>query len=196
MARDYAMRIMGLGLINGATVVLSPAWRGIGVRPLAPVHRGGFLPEISRKIRIPVLLALVFVAGWLRFTAIGFGLPERFRPDEVFLAPKALEKDWNPRSTALFYPAAQIHLLHVVLRSYATVTGSGTNLPEVYATDHQALAFWIARAVSAAMGAATMPAAYWAAEPAFGPTAALASAAIVAFSPVHVRKSIRRGALS
>ena len=138
------------------------------------------------------LAALIILGGWLRFAAIGFGLPDKFQPDEPLLVVPALDlgNDWNPHfNNFLFYPAAQVYLLHAVLRSYATVTRSGTNLPEVYAADRQARAFFIAREVSAAMGTATIPAVYWAAELAFGPTAALASAAIVAVSSIHVRES-------
>jgi len=145
--------------------------------------------QINRKLRVAILAALVVMGGWLRFAAIGFGLPDKFRPDEDAIVPKALdfEQDWNPHFA--IYPAAQLYLLHAALRSYAMVTWSGTNLQEVYAADRQALAYLIAREVSAAMGTATIPAVYWAAAPAFGPTAALASAAIVAFSPVHARES-------
>ncbi len=144
---------------------------------------------MNRKLRVTILAALVVLGGWLRFAAIGFGLPDKFRPDKDLLITTVLDlgKDRNPHFT--LYPAAQIYLLHAVLRSYATVTRSGSNLAEVYAADRQARAYLIAREVSAAMGTATIPAVYWAAELAFGPTAALASAAIVAVSSIHVRES-------
>ena len=145
---------------------------------------------MDRRVRVTVLAALLLVGGWLRFAAIGFGLPDQFHPDEQFLVPPALdlEQDWNPHCLVL-YPAAQIYLLHAVLRSYATIAGRGTNLAEAYAADRQAQAFLIARGVSAAMGTATIPAVYWAAAPAFGPAGALASAAIVAFSNLNIRES-------
>jgi hypothetical protein len=130
------------------------------------------------------------LGGWLRFSAIGFGLPDRFRPDEDLLVDRALgfDNDWNPRLIAV-YPAAQLYLLHAVLRSDAMATGAGSDLRAVYSANSQARAFLIARQVSAAMGTATIPAIYWAAELALGPPAALASAAIVAVSTIHVRES-------
>ncbi len=138
-------------------------------------------------LRIPVLLALVFVAGWLRFTATSFGLPERFRPDESLAVLRSLgfEKDWNPHLAD--YPAAQLYLLHGVMRAYATVIGG--DLHAVFDPDHQALALLVARGISAAMGTATVAAVYLAAESVFGPTAALASAAVVTFATIHVRES-------
>ena len=145
--------------------------------------------QINRKLGVTILAALVVVGGWLRFTAIGFGLPDKFRPDEDNVVLRALdfEKGWNPHFA--IYPAAQLYLLHAVLRSYATLTGSRTDLQAAYTPNRGALAFLIGRQVSAAMGTATIAVAYWAAEPAFGPTAALASAAILAVAPVHVRES-------
>src|ERR1700687_3800633 len=119
------------------------------------------MPRIDRKLQIAILASLIVLGGWLRFAAIGFGLPDKFRPDEEVLVGKALDlgDDWNPHFNDLTrYPAAQVYLLHAVLRSYATIARSGTNLPEVYAADSQARAYLIAREVSAAMGTATIAA--------------------------------------
>jgi len=148
------------------------------------------LPQIDRKLRVAILAALIMLGGWLRFAAIGFGLPDNFRPDEDVLVDRALgfDNDWNPRLVA-GYPAAQLYLVHAVLRSYAMARGGGRDLRAVYSADSRARAYLIAREVSAAMGTATILAAYWAAELAFGPTAALASAAIVAVSSIHLRES-------
>ncbi len=137
-------------------------------------------------------MALTILGGWLRFAAIDFGLPDKFRPDEGILIASALDlgRDLNPHFNPLNpYPAAQVYLVHAVLRSYALVSGSGANLEAAYATNSQARAYLIGREVSAAMGTATIPAAYWAAEAAFGPVAALASAGIVALAAIHVRES-------
>jgi hypothetical protein len=154
--------------------------------------RKDLMPRIDRKLQFAILASLLVLGGWLRFAAIDFGLPDKFRPDEEVLVVKALDlgNDWNPHFDDLTrYPAAQIYLLHAVLRSYATVTGSGSNLREVYAADSQSRAYLIARKVSAAMGTATIAAVYWAAEISFGPIAALGSAAVVAVSSIHVRES-------
>jgi len=147
---------------------------------------------VNRKLRLVVLAALVILGGWLRFAAIGFGLPDKFRPDEDLIITPALDlgKDLNPHFNSMtFYPAAQVYLLNAILHSYAIVTGSGTNLAAAYSTNDQRQAFVIGRELSAAMGTATIAATFWAAELAFGPAAALASAAIVAVSSLHVRES-------
>lgn len=129
------------------------------------------------------------MGGWLRFTATSFGLPDHFRPDEEIVVGRALgfDKGWNPHYA--IYPAAHLYFLHAVLRSYAMLTAGAGNFHAIYDRDHEALAFLLARRVSAAMGTATIPAIYLAAEPAFGPATALASAAIIAFSDLHVRES-------
>jgi hypothetical protein len=135
------------------------------------------------------LLILTVIAGWLRFSAIGFGLPDQFRPDEEMTVPTALDfkDDWNPHQA--IYPAAQTYLIHGVLRSYAALTGSESDWRAKYTFDNEALAFRIARQIAAAMGTATVPVMYFAAAPVFGPQAALASAAIVAVAFIHVRES-------
>ena len=148
------------------------------------------MPQIDRKIRFAILAALVILGGWLRFAAIDFGLPDKFRPDEEALVDKALgfDHDWNPRLITA-YPAAQFYLVHAVLRSYAIATSAGNDLHAAYSADSEAHAYLIGREVSATMGTATIAAVYWAAEGAFGPIAALASAAIVAVAGIHVRES-------
>jgi hypothetical protein len=147
------------------------------------------LPEIDKRLRFFLLAALTLLAAWLRFSAIGFGLPDQFRPDEDMTVPQALdfEQDWNPHLA--IYPAAQTYLIHGVLRSYAMLTGSGHDLHTVYGADNGARAFLFARRISALMGTATVPVIYLAAEPVFGPGAALVSAAIVTVAYIHVRES-------
>jgi hypothetical protein len=154
--------------------------------------RNNLMPRIDCKLQCAILAFLIVLGGWLRFAAIDFGLPDKFRPDEELLITPSLDlgKDWKPHFPDITpYPAAQVYLLHAVLRSYAMVTGSGTNLSEVNAANGHAPAYLIAREVSAAMGTATILAVYWSAELAFGPIAALCSAAIVAVSSIHVRES-------
>ncbi len=134
-------------------------------------------------------MGLTLIAAWLRFSSIGFGLPDQFRPDEERTVPTALgfEKDWNPHFA--IYPAAQTYLIHGALRSYATVTGAGANLETAYGSNNRAQAFLIARQISAAMGTATVPVLYLAVAPVFGSAAALASAVIVGVCYIHVRES-------
>lgn len=149
-------------------------------------------PHIDPKLRFVILAGLIVLGGWLRFSAIGFGLPDKFRPDEDLLITPALDlgKDLNPHFNSLtYYPAAQVYILNAVLHSYAIVAGSGANLEAAFAANSQSRAFLIGREVSAAMGTVTIAAVYWASEFAFGASAALASAAIVAISSIHVRES-------
>ncbi len=151
--------------------------------------KAGSSPNIDKRLQFLLVIALTMFAAWLRFSSIGFGLPDQLRPDEERTVPTALgfEKDWNPHFA--IYPAAQTYLIHGALRSYATLTGADRNLHTAYGSDNGAQAFLIARQISAAMGALTVPVIYLAAAPVFGPVAALVSAAIVGVSYIHVRES-------
>ncbi len=147
-------------------------------------------PQAARPIaRLAVLAALTLVAGWLRFSSIGFGLPDKFRPDEEYMVSRALgfESDWNPHFA--LYPAAQMYVQHAALKYYAALIGYPHNFRAAYAADGQRLAFLVARCVSAVFGAAAVPAVYFAGAPAFGSGAALAAAAITAFVTLAVRES-------
>jgi hypothetical protein len=143
----------------------------------------------SKLARLFVLVLLTGIAAWLRFTAIGFGLPEQFRPDEEMTVPTALgfDQDWNPHQA--IYPAAQTYLIHGALRFHAITRGLGSDLHQAFALEDGWRAFLIARQLTAAMGTATVPIVYLAAAPVFGPTAAMVSAAIVAVSFIHQRES-------
>jgi hypothetical protein len=136
-----------------------------------------------------LLLVLTLVGGWLRFTATSFGLPDQFRPDEEFLVPRALNlgPDWNPHMA--FYPPALMYMQSAALRVYAAALGKGSDFRSAYAADNGALAYLVARRVTAALGTATIPAIYVAAAPIYGPGAALSAAAIVAVSTIHVQDS-------
>ena len=142
------------------------------------------MTAIEKKWRWLILAVITLIAGWLRFSAINFGLPDQFRPDEEDLVPRAVgvQAKRNP-----VYPEGQIYLVRGVLRSYATVTGQ--DLRQAYARDHGAQAFSIARWVSAVMGTATVPIIYLAAAAIYGPVAAIVSSALLAVSFIHVRDS-------
>jgi hypothetical protein len=139
--------------------------------------------------RFAFIAGLTVIAGWLRFSAIGFGLPDQFRPDEEMTIPAALdfENDWNPHLT--IYPAAQTYLIHGVLLGYAGLTGSAGSLRDAYSFDNYTEAYLIGRRITALMGTASVPLIYLAAAPVFGPGAAMVSAAVVAVSFIHVRES-------
>ncbi len=141
------------------------------------------------KTRLTVLLLLTLTAGWLRFTATSFGLPDKFRPDEEYMLSPSLgfNDSWNPHFST--YPAAQMYVQHAVFRLGAVLMRTPGDFRTVYLADNQALAYLFARRSSAAFGTATVPAMYFAVAPIFGPAAALYAAAIVAFSTIHVLDS-------
>ena len=114
-----------------------------------------------RKPRVIVLLIITAIAGWLRFTATSFGFPALTRPDEQFLVYPALHfrgGDWNPHFAV--YPAAQMYVIHMALRAYATFEIGWANSHRFYEGDNYLLSHLVARQVSAAFGTATVPAIY------------------------------------
>ncbi len=155
----------------------------VGAKPAAPPRRP------TRAQRLIVVAALTLITAWLRFTATSFGLPDRFRPDEEYMVSRALgfAGDWDPHFA--IYPAAQIYVQHAALKYYAALAGQRQNFRTAYAPDSQALAYLVARRLSATFGTATVPAIYCAGAPMFGPAAALAAAAITAISTLPVRES-------
>ncbi|HXR35132.1 MAG TPA: hypothetical protein VN754_04250, partial [Candidatus Binataceae bacterium] len=98
-----------------------------GAQPVAPPRRS------TRAQRLMVLAALTLIAGWLRFTATSFGLPDRFRPDEEYMVSRALgfEGDWDPHFA--IYPAAQMYVQHAALKYYAALAGQRQNFRAAYA---------------------------------------------------------------
>jgi hypothetical protein len=145
---------------------------------------------IDKKWHCLILAVITLIAGWLRFSAINFGLPDQLRPDEELLVSRALGvRPDSGAPTPAVYPDGQIFLVHGVLRSYATVTGTGQDLRLAYAGDNGARAFSIARLVTAAMGTATVPIVYLAAASIYGPVAAIISSVLLALSFIHVRDS-------
>jgi hypothetical protein len=149
------------------------------------------MTAIDKKWRWLILAVITLIAGWLRFSAINFGLPDQLRPDEERLVPKALgvRHEANVYHDPAAYPEGQILLVHGVLRSYATVTGAGQDLRLAYERDNGARAFSITRSVTAAMGTATVAIVYLAAASTYGPVAAIVSSALLAVSFIHVRDS-------
>jgi len=141
------------------------------------------------KTRFATLTALTLIGAWLRFSGASFGIPGLFRPDEEYMINPALSfvNDWNPHFA--IYPAGQMYVQHAALWAYAAARGRSSNFRSLYEGGSYPMAHVVARWVSAAFGTATVPAIYFAGAPAFGSTAALASAAIVACSTIHVLNS-------
>lgn len=146
-------------------------------------------PRPRRGTTLVALALLTLIAGWLRFTATSFGWPDHYRPDEEYMISRALgfEHDWNPNFA--LYPAAQMYVQHAALWAYGNLAGYRHNFRDAYGADAQALAYLVARRVSAAMGTATIPVIYLAAAYGFGPPAGLSAAAIMAVATLPVRES-------
>ena len=140
------------------------------------------------KLRLPIVVLMTVLAGWLRFTATSFGLPDKFRPDEQYLLGSAVgfQDDWNPHFA--IYPAAQMYVDHLAFILYATLTGRRSNFRAMYAADDARLAHLVGRRISATFGTATIPAIYFAAAP-LGPEVALSASALMAASTLHMRES-------
>ncbi len=138
------------------------------------------------KPRFVVLALLTILAGWLRFTATSFGLPETFRPDEEYIISRAwgFERSWNPNFA--IYPAAQMYVDHLALFLNARLRGERGNFRQAYYSFDSV--YLLVRRVSAGFGTATIPAIYFAAAP-LGPATALGASALMAAATLHVRES-------
>ena len=139
-------------------------------------------------MRLAVVLTLTVVGGVLRFTALDFGLPDKFRPDEEYLVSRAMGFHGTANPHFTIYPAAHMYLQHATLRAVAWAEGHPGDFRGAFRADGHARAHLVGRQLSAGFGTATIPAIYWAALPYGGP-AALASAAVVTFTTLHVRES-------
>jgi hypothetical protein len=118
-----------------------------------------------------------------------FGLPGLFRPDEEYMLNPALsfQNDWNPHFS--IYPACQMYIQHFALLAYAKAHGQQDDFRQFYQGDNYPTAHLVARGASATLGAATVPAIYYATAPIFGVPAGLTAAAIITFSSIHVLNS-------
>ena len=137
------------------------------------------------KPRFVVLALITVAAGWLRFTATSFGLPDMFRPDEEYIISRAwgFERSWNPNFA--IYPAAQMYVDHLALFLNGRLRGE-RDFRQAY--DSFDRVYLLVRRVSAGFGTATIPAIYFAAAP-LGPVAALGASALMAAATLAVRES-------
>ena len=142
-------------------------------------------------------LAAVLAAGLaLRTWGLGFGLPHTAaRPDESLLVHRALAVAGGDLNPGFFnYPSLHIYLLaglyglyYLLLRSMAEVSGAQDFLFRFLADPG---GVWLlGRALTAAMGTATLVWVYRAARSIDGPAAGLAAAVLGAGAFLHVRDS-------
>ena len=141
------------------------------------------------KLRLGLLLLLTLAGGWLRFQSLDFGLPGLYRPDEEYLVSRAVafEEDLNPNFAV--YPALQMYVQAAALHARLWWEDDPRTLSQKLAEEGIASAHLSGRELSAGLGTLTVPAMYWATSATYGPVAALASAAAMAVSTIHVRES-------
>jgi len=143
------------------------------------------------------LLAVIIATGaGLRLWSVSFGLPHALaRPDEekiVTAAVGILGGDLNPHF--FLYPSLFIYLtagafeLSSLLRHVIGTTAMAAGVA-AHGTAEESSLYLTARMVSAAAGVATIGALYAAARELFNDRVALASAALLAVTFLHVRDS-------
>lgn len=81
----------------------------------------------ERRLGHVVAVASALALGsLLRLTGIGFGLPDRFRPDEQYLVERAWQMGpghgYNPRLAS--YPAGQTYAILAIARAAQTISGA------------------------------------------------------------------------
>jgi hypothetical protein len=142
------------------------------------------------------LAAILLLAAALRFTGLGWGLPDiDSRPDEITMIKIALQcgtGDFNPHQ--FFYPSLLGYVLfvcYVVLAGYWKLTGfiaSPGDIVTRFAEDSSAF-FLTARLIAALAGTATVGVVYWLGRRVYGTRVGLAAAFILAVAFLPVRDS-------
>src|SRR5581483_9642934 len=124
---------------------------------------GGEITAAASRRRIALTtVVLVALSGGalLRLAGIGFGLPDRFRPDEQYLVERAWglggEAGWNPRFAG--YPAGQIYAIFGAAHA-ARAVGHGDWDPA--REDGRSTWYLTGRLCTAALGIATIALAAW-----------------------------------
>ncbi|HZR81451.1 MAG TPA: glycosyltransferase family 39 protein [Candidatus Binatia bacterium] len=114
-----------------------------------------------RRIALTTVVLVALSGGaLLRLAGIGFGLPDRFRPDEQYLVERAWglggEAGWNPRFAG--YPAGQIYAIFGAAHA-ARAVGHGDWDPA--REDGRSTWYLTGRLCTAALGIATIALAAW-----------------------------------
>ncbi len=141
------------------------------------------------------LLLVILTGAVLRFWSIGFGLPQRYRPDEEILVEHALgfhSGDLNPHF--FLYPTFYIYVLSGVYWIYArvgTALGSFGRAGFHLYLEHTwyASLYLIGRCTTALLGVATLYTTFRLGVLAFGVTEGLLAAGFLAVNFLHVRDS-------
>lgn len=141
------------------------------------------------------LFGVLAVALGLRLIGLRYGLPYVYNPDEVSIMSRALafaKGDLNPHN--FLYPSLYFYVLFAwegltALLAVATrAVSSFADFQREFFLDPTRV-YVAGRLLTALLGTATVAATWALARRAAGPIAAIAAAAIVAVSPLHVRDS-------
>lgn len=126
------------------------------------------------------LLALIFIFGlWLRISAVQFGLPQLYHPDEsrkIKIAQHIIQTG-NLDPNYFRHPSFMVYSTALLGKIKSLGTGSVPDVSELAV---------LGRSVSAVFGAASIIILYLIGSILFGPSAGLLAAMLLAVSPLHV----------
>ena len=158
--------------------------------------------RLTRWIRSPdgmsgiSLAAIVFAGAAIRLSAIAWGDPFVYHPDEWLVVKSALTmvwtRDWNPHN--FFYPMFLTDLEAVVVAAQHLLFGMPLATGQPWLFDSEALpaqfpAFLAGRILVTSMGLATIVVTYAVARRLGGRVSGLLAATVVAVAPLHVLDS-------
>jgi hypothetical protein len=143
--------------------------------------RRGPRPSAADRAALFGLAAIVVAAGTLRLWGLDFGLPQTLtRPDEETIASVTGRLMRGGANPGFFrYPTLFMYVMAAIDRVWF---GTPDAAPE-------ASVYWAARFVSALAGTLTVPLLFYAARRFFSTSVALAAAALLAVTFLHVRDS-------
>lgn len=151
-----------------------------------------------RRLYGVLLVGIVLLAFWLRFAAIGWGLPYTDHPDEPAAVNRVLgmlrRNDWNPRFFGK--PSLHYYILRLTLAAqvrYGIATGQYRSIDDLPRTTDQYLTapdlFVWGRFPTVLLGVASVALLFWVGRRWWGVGVGLVSAALLAVLPFHVRHS-------
>jgi hypothetical protein len=151
-----------------------------------------------RRLYGVLLVGTIVLAFWLRFAAIGWGLPYTDHPDEPAAVNRVLgmlrRDDWNPRFFGK--PSLHYYILRLTLAAqiqYGIATGQYRSIDDLPRTTDQYLTepdlFVWGRFPTVLLGVASVALLFWVGRRWWGVGVGLVSAALLAVLPFHVRHS-------
>ncbi|MGE5340693.1 MAG: ArnT family glycosyltransferase [Candidatus Omnitrophota bacterium] len=141
--------------------------------------------EIYKKIGLALILLVILALGFMiRFRGIPFGLPLETHPDEPRIVSSALRiaKTGNLNPHFLNYPSMYFYMQAALYK--ATISQSDTPIKDI-----RPLLFLRGRIMTVLISVGTLIAVFILCRILFGPIAALAATAFLAFSSNHIANS-------